>query len=282
MSGVFQDFGVLHLLEIGILAVIFYNLLIVFRGTRSAQMLSGLALFFLLLLVVAQLLNLEVLNWTLRQMSLYLALALIIIFQPEIRRALAELGNWQLSPSSPSTSHGSIEDLVRAVTLLSERKIGALIAVEREHSTAHLIGGTPINSAISPELLVSIFYPKSPLHDGGVIIRNMSIAEAGCVFPLTTSDKVPRGLGTRHRAALGLTEETDAVVVIVSEETGTVSTAFRGKLHRGLDEERLRRQLEKVLSKEQRRHLASLTTVALPTPQPLADLEAEKPQEEAL
>jgi diadenylate cyclase len=179
---------------------------------------------------------------------MYLAIAFVIIFQPEIRRALAELGKQHVFTTARERT--LVDQIVQAINLLAERKIGALIAVEREIGTrVTQETGTKIDSLVTPELLASIFYPHTPLHDGGLIIKEDRIVAAGCLFPLSQREELSKSLGTRHRAAIGMTEETDSIVIIVSEETGTISVAYKGRLSRGLDEERLRRVLSAVLLK---------------------------------
>ncbi len=245
--------GISGLLEIAVLSVGFYYTIQFFRGTRGAQVLTGLVVVLLLLTLLTRIVRMEVLFWLLQRFSVYLAVALVIIFQPEIRRALAEVGK---SPVFGITAdeRSLVEAVVQAAMLLSERKIGALIAIERQIGTrAVQETGKPLDARVTPELLATIFHPHTPLHDGGVIIRDQRVVAAGCVFPLTQQAEAVRTLGTRHRAALGLTEETDAIVVVVSEETGTVSVALNGRLSRGLDEDRLRRMLTSVLHRTRRR-----------------------------
>lgn len=235
--------------EIGVLAVAFYYLIRFFRGTRGAAVLSGLVLVVILLLALTHWFNLNTLSWLLQRFSVYLAVAFLIIFQPEIRRALAELGKQSVF-SSNNTALSVVDDIVKAATDLADQKVGALIAIEREIGTRHIQdAGTRIDSVVTPELLTSIFFPQTPLHDGGVIIRGDRIVSAGCVFPLTQRTELSKSLGMRHRAAIGLTEETDAVVIVVSEETGAISVAYRGRLSRGIDEGRLHRIVASILSR---------------------------------
>lgn len=239
--------GPTGILEILVLAVLFYYIILFFYGTRGAQILLGFAVLFVTLLVLTQVFNLDALNWLLKRFSVYLAVAFIVIFQPEIRRALAELGKQHVFAST-ARERSLVDNIVQAVLLLAERKIGALIAVEREISTrAVLETGTRIDSLVTPELLASIFFPHTPLHDGGVIVQRDRLVAAGCLFPLSQRQELSKTLGTRHRAAIGLTEEADAIVVVVSEETGTISVAYKGRLTQGLDEARLRRLLAAVL-----------------------------------
>ncbi|MFT5125653.1 MAG: diadenylate cyclase [Kiritimatiellia bacterium] len=241
--------GQTRILEIIILWGFLYYLLRLLRGTRGAAVMTGLIVFMVTLLAIIQLLNLYTLSWLFQQFSVYLGIAFIIIFQPEIRRALAELGRQNVFASNASKKN-LIDDVVQAVTTMSDNKIGALICIEREIGTRPIQEtGVRLDSAVSPELLSTIFFPRTPLHDGGVIIHGNRIVAAGCVFPLTQNQQSGRSLGTRHRAALGITEETDSVVVIVSEETGNISLAYRGRLSRGLDEERLRRLISSILSR---------------------------------
>jgi diadenylate cyclase len=236
-------------LEIVFLALCFYLVFMFFRETMSAQVLSGLVLLLVVMIGLTQLFRMDALNWLLRQLSVYLAIGLVIIFQPEIRRALAEIGKQHVF-APPSEPRATVDDVVQAVMLLAGQRVGALIAIEREIGTGAVQEtGVRIDSRVSPELLASIFYPHTPLHDGGVIIKDNRIVAAGCVFPVSQRAEGSKGLGTRHRAAMGITEETDAVVVVVSEETGAISVCYRGKLVRGLDDTRLRRFLSAMLLK---------------------------------
>lgn len=239
--------GLHGMLEIAILAVAIYYILLFFKGTRGAQVLSGFAIFYSALLGLTYVFQLDALHWLIQRFTVTLAVALLVIFQPEIRRALAELGPRHFYQNGPS-EHSLVETLVEAVRRLTENKIGALIVVERGVSTAqYQESGTVLDSRVSPELIMSLFFPNSPLHDGGVIIRGDRIATAGCLFPLTQRLELSRSLGTRHRAAIGLSEETDALVIVVSEETGAVSVAYKGRLRRGLEFDLLERFLSSLL-----------------------------------
>lgn len=237
------------LLQIFVLAVAYYYIFLFFRGTRGAQVLVGFALMLTILIGLTSLFNLDALNWLLRRLLVFLWVALLVVFQPEIRRALAELGKQPVFAVSRER-RTVVDHIVQAVVMLAEHRIGALIAVEREIGTrAVQETGTRLDAPVVPELLASIFFPHTPLHDGGVIIRGNRIAAASCVFPLSHNMELHKQLGTRHRAAVGLSEETDAVVVTVSEETGTISVCYRGRLSRGLDRERLVRFLSALLIK---------------------------------
>jgi len=238
--------GARGVLEILVLAIVFYYVMLFFHGTRGAQVLSGLLFLIIVLLVITYVFRLDTLTWILQRFSVYVAVALLIIFQPEIRRALAELGKQHVFVSSSERS--VVDNIVKAATMLAERKIGALIAIERETGTKAIQEtGTMIDSLVTPELLASIFYPHTPLHDGGVIIREDRVVAAGCLFPLSQREELSKSLGTRHRAAIGLTEDSDAVVIVVSEETGSLSLAYKGRLRRALDEQRLKRILTSIM-----------------------------------
>jgi len=239
-------------IEIIVLALLLYYIFTLFRGTRGAAILSGMIVIFAALFVITSLINLDILNWLLQKLMVYTALAFVVIFQPEIRRMLARLGKqsaWRADGVSAQLH--LVEPLVKTVRLLSKQKIGALIAIEREIGTRAIQDtGIKLSSRMSMELLATIFFPHTPLHDGGVIISGGKIRAAGCLFPLSQKEELSKTLGTRHRAAIGITEETDSVVIVVSEETGSVSIAYNGRLRRGLEEERLRRVLTSLLRRE--------------------------------
>ena len=238
-------------IEIFILAAMLYFIFRLIKGTRGSAILSGLILLFGILFAITSLSHLDVLNWLLSKLMLYISLAVVVIFQPEIRRVLARLGRQPWRSNGLSSQMSLVEPIMQAVSVLSKRKIGALIAIEREIGTRAIQDtGTKMHSTVSAELLATIFFPHTPLHDGGVIISGDRICAAGCLFPLSQKEALSKTLGTRHRAAIGITEETDAIVVVVSEETGSISIAYNGKLRRGLEEERLRRMLSSMLRRE--------------------------------
>ena len=235
--------------QIAVMAAAYYYVLLFFKGTRGAQVLLGLVLLIGVLIGLTRVFNLPELNWLISRLSAFLVVALLIIFHPEIRRALAELGR-QPSFVVPAERRTAVDHVVRAVVMLAEHRIGALIAIEREIGTRAIQEtGTRLEARVDSELLASIFFPHTPLHDGGVIIQGNNIVAAGCVFPLSQKAELHKQLGTRHRAAVGLSEETDAVVVVVSEETGTISVCYRGRMSRGLNGERLKRFLSALLLK---------------------------------
>ena len=231
------------MVEIAALAAVFYYGMLFFRGTRGAQMLWGF-LSLVAMLFVTRVLSLNTLNWLLQQVTGSLVVAAVVIFQPEIRRALAELGKQHLRVKEEREDVA--DEVAEAVLAMSAEKCGALIALERGVGTKGVLEQeTRLDAVVSSKLLRSIFYPRSALHDGGVVIEGGRVRAAGCVFPLSENRMAGRS-GTRHRAALGLSEETDALVLVVSEETGAVSLAVGGHLRRGLDEKELRRYLQRL------------------------------------
>lgn len=243
--------GVTGMLEILVLACAFYFLFSFFRESRSVQVSVGLVVLLIVLIGLTRIFHVDALNWLLRRFSVYLAVALLVIFQPEIRRALAEIGRQPLF-APPTEARSCVDSIVEAVMLLAEQRVGALIAIERTIPTKAIQEtGVRLDARVDAELLASIFFPHTPLHDGGVIISGNRLVAAGCLFPLCQRPELSRGLGTRHRAAMGLTEETDAIAVVVSEETGTISLSSRGRLSRDIDRERLRRVLSSVFTREQ-------------------------------
>lgn len=238
-------------LEIMILTLFVYYMILFIKGTRAVQVLKGVFLL-LLLFFVSQHLDLVVLNWLLTMFTPIAITALIIIFQPELRRGLARLGR---SPFFLSlSSDKQIPDIVtEAVIFLSQRKIGAIIAFEREIGLKNYIStGITLDSIVSKELLCSIFMPSTPLHDGAVIIERDRIAASTCLLPLSQYHQISKSLGTRHRAAVGLTEETDALVVVISEETGTVSVAENGSLLRDVAPAKIKDMLKTIYNQGQK------------------------------
>ncbi len=237
------------LIEIGILWFVFYRIMIFFEGTRAGQVWKGI---FILILAffLAQKLGLNTLDWILTKLFAISVIGIIIIFQPELRFGLARLGTQHLF------GHGlkeeEIDELIRqlsaSMTFCSQRKIGCLIAIEREDPLkSYINSGVAMNARVSPELLETVFIPGAPLHDGGVVIQGDTVAAASCLFPLAQNPYLSHALGTRHRAALGLSEETDALVAIVSEETGIMSLAVGGRLTQGLTREELMQSLRALL-----------------------------------
>ena len=229
-------------------AIIIYNLLLLIRGTRAVQMLLGL--FFLgLVYYAAVLAELPTLQRILENLLIVLPFAVIVLFQQEIRRALTRFGRnplWGLAKQQKVVA--SFSEIVLAATTLSTRRTGALIVIERLHGLRNYIeNGIALDSIVSYDLLINLFTPETPLHDGAVIVQDDRLAAAACFLPLTPNPELSKEFGTRHRAALGITEETDAVAVVVSEETGIISLAFDGELIRDLDGKSLRNMLYQYL-----------------------------------
>jgi diadenylate cyclase len=239
--------------EIALLASFIYYMCLLFRGTRGAAVLTGFIIVLLVIVGLTQLFQLDVISWILGRFFTFLAIAVLVIFQPELRRALAEVGSRQLF-SSPKQRGEMIDVLVETARSLSQKRCGGLMAVEREIGFRGVAEtGVPIGAKATPELLTTIFFPNTPLHDGGVVLRGDQIVAAACVFPLTQRQGLSASTGMRHRAAMGLTEDSDAVVVVVSEETGEISVAHRGHLVQGLDPDGLRAFLATTLTSVHRR-----------------------------
>ena len=234
-------------IEIVLLSVGIYYGYLYFRGTRGAKVLTGLAIVFLTLTLISTLLNLVVIGWIVRSFSVFLAVALVVIFQPELRRGLAELGGHPIF-SLTSEKRETVHDIAEAVTQLANKQFGALIAIERDTSIrVYEETGVTIDSDFSVELMLTLFHPKAALHDGGVIIRNGRIAAAACIFPVSQRETLDRSLGLRHRAGLGITEESDAVAIIVSEETGGISICHRRRIERNFTPETFRQRISEIL-----------------------------------
>lgn len=239
------------LLDIAVVAIIIYEFLKLIRGTRAVQMAVG-SLFIVALFYVSQLAPLQTLNWMIRNVLVYVAFAAIVIFQSDIRRALAHLGQARFFRyfTRPESDDENVEEIVVAATILAQQRIGAIVAVEREIGLRNYIeSGIPIDATLTYDLLVTIFRPGSPLHDGAVVLQEGRIAAAACFLPLTVNPRLSRDLGTRHRAAIGLTEESDAVAVVVSEESGQISVALDGEIERNLTPDDLRARLHDLLIK---------------------------------
>jgi diadenylate cyclase len=226
-----------------------YELLLLIRGTRAVQMaLSGgflIGLFFL-----SRWLGLETVNWVIRNMATYVVFAIIVLFQSDIRRALAHFGRAPFFRvlTRPETGNETIEEIVVAASTLAGRRQGAIVVIEREIGLRNYIeSGIPLDAQVTYDLLVSIFQPTAPLHDGAVIVQEGRVAAASCFLPLTVQPALSRELGTRHRAAIGLTEENDAVAVVVSEESGLISIALDGTIERGLAPNDLRNRLKALV-----------------------------------
>jgi diadenylate cyclase len=231
--------------EILILAVGIYYALMFVRRTRGWPVVVGFCVL-MVLMTLTTALNLEVLGWLLQAFLAFSAFAVLVIFQPELRRLLAEIGNLPLFVSAREERE-NIEVVIRTVERLSEVRIGALIAIEQSILLQEAVeSGVLVDCEATPEMFETIFFPNNAIHDGGVIMRGDRIVQAACIFPLTQRQDLSKSLGTRHRAAIGLSEETDAVIVVVSEETGAVSYTYKGQLVRGVSAEELRAFLTSV------------------------------------
>jgi diadenylate cyclase len=241
-----------------------YWLLVLIRGTRAVQILVGLIVL-MMASVASEVFNLVTLRLILENFLGSAVIIMVVLFQNDIRRALARVGRGFFPSVSAQQESRIVEEVVRAAQTLAQRRVGALIVLERETNLDDQIeAGTPVDAAVSKELLTSLFLPYSPLHDGAVVIQAGRVAYAGCILPLTARMKLPDGLGTRHRAGVGITEETDAVVVVVSEETASISVVIRGEIAHDLDPPQLRELLREALSGEQ----AELTPAPEPAPAP--------------
>jgi diadenylate cyclase len=238
-----------NVIEIGLLAIPIYALLRFLRGTRAFAAIVGIAIVIVLAFILSQQLDLAVIEWLLTKVPSLIAITLIIIFQPELRRFFAEIGvnPQRLLASDDKAGAETVEILIEAAMRMAATRTGALIAIERSIGMrSYIESGVPLNAQLSADLLQTVFDTKTPLHDGGIVIKDSIIVAAGCVFPLSEM-RLERALGTRHRAAIGITEETDCVALVVSEERGWVSLAHRGVLVENLEVDRLRRHLTRYL-----------------------------------
>ncbi len=236
-----------NLLDLALVFLIVYTVLKLLRGTRAVPMAAGLS-GFALLYFIAYRYDLATLEFILRGALLYLGVAIIVLFQTEIRQALITLGNRLRSPllarHRGQFGEGVYDEIVLAATTLASTKTGALVVIERDINLQNVIdGGVRMDAELTYDLLVTVFNPTTPLHDGAVVVRRHRVAAAACFLPLTLNPRLSKDLGTRHRAAIGITEDTDAVAVVVSEETGLISFVQNGQIRRGLDATHLRAQI---------------------------------------
>lgn len=254
----FSDMWISDILDIAIIAFIIYKAVGFFKETRAKILIKGL-LFLMLIWVVAQWFNLITLKWILVKFFDYAIIAVAVVFQPELRHALEKMGHSSFgwigsghdNDDNDKIKRG-IDEICKACASMSEQKVGALIVIERSTPLGEIADtGTQVNADISEELVENIFYPKSPLHDGGVVVRKSRILSAGCILPLTSNNELSKELGTRHRAAVGMSETSDAVVVAVSEETGKISICINGAIERNFNQITLREKLySEVLTSE--------------------------------
>ena len=233
--------------EILVLWILIYQIYRVFRATRGARILVGLGVMVILLTLASQVLELKVIEWIIKSAAAILAFALLIIFQPELRNGLARLGSTNLFSFSTTQQKVFLETLTESVVRLSKKRFGALFAIERGIDLdEYEATGVTIDSVLTVELVATIFHPKTALHDGGLILKSERVASASCIFPVSQKELSDRSLGLRHRAGFGITEETDAVAIVVSEETGSISIVVEGKIFRNLSEEEFREKLEEI------------------------------------
>lgn len=247
------------ILDILVVSYIFYKSYVLIKETRAEQLLKGI-IFIIIFIPISKLLNLEMLYWILSNTITIGVLSFIIIFQPEIRRALEHIGRTAFNDKhileDEETMERVITEIVNAVDNLSKSKTGALIVVERLTGLGETINtGVKIDAVVSSALLENIFVVNTPLHDGATIIRNDRIISSGCFLPLTSNNDLNKSLGTRHRAAIGLSENSDAIIIVVSEETGNISLAVNGSLTRNYDKNKLKDILIRIIRKSKDRNL---------------------------
>src|SRR2546427_1792039 len=241
--------GLWDLADILVVWILIYELLKLIRGTRAVQMALGGSLL-VVLFYGSRWGHLETVNWLVRNLVGYIVFAVIVLFQSDIRRALAHLGRGPFFRyfAKAESAEESIEELVVAANMLSSQRIGAIVAIERQIGLRNYIeGGIPLDAVLTYDLLLAIFHPDSPLHDGAVIVQDDRVAAAACFLPLTVNPKLSKELGSRHRAALGLTEENDSVAIVVSEENGIISVVADGQIERGLNADALRARLRSLV-----------------------------------
>ncbi len=247
----FLSFTLIDLLDILLVTFVFYKMYDILRGTRASQMFAGLILL-LVISVIVGLFGLKGMSWLVDSIAKVWVIAFVILFQPELRRLLIQLGQGRLVRRIfRMKTTRVIDEICRAATDLSQKRYGALIVLQRDMGMrAILETGVKVQAVATAELLVSIFFPRTPLHDGAVVINGNIVEAARCILPLTTMTNIDPSLGTRHRAALGITEESDAAVVVVSEETGQISLAYKAAfLDRGMTEDQLRERLQQIFER---------------------------------
>jgi diadenylate cyclase len=261
LKEIFEQFGPWALLDISIIAAIIYHILLLIKGTRAAQMLTGILMLFAAFLLSSNV-PLTAFNWAMNKFYASFIIILIILFQDDIRHALSRIGKKSLIAGAENISSQRVYDeITRAAVTLAENRIGALIVFERNIILSRYIDiGILLDARISKELLLSIFHTSSPIHDGAVIIQRGRITAAGCFLPLTREENIDSDKGTRHRAAIGITQETDAVVVIVSEEKGIFSIVVDGEIKPLRDSKELRNALKKYMQDESEIPLDSVQT----------------------
>jgi diadenylate cyclase len=254
--------GWLDIVDILVVSILIYEVLKLIRGTRAVQMAVGAGLL-AVLFYGSRSLHLDTVNWLVRNLFGYFVFGFIVLFQSDIRRALAHFGRTPFFRylAKAESAEESIEELVVAAGMLSQQRVGAIIAIERQIGLRNYIeGGIPLDAQLTYDLIVSIFQLASPLHDGAVIVREDRVAAAACFLPLTVNPKLSKELGSRHRAAIGLTEENDSIAIVVSEQTGSISVVVDGQIERGVTPEALRTRLQSLVINRRRRGARARTS----------------------
>jgi diadenylate cyclase len=248
-----REYWWIDVIDILIVAFVIYQLLKRLRGTHAVQVAGGGAVL-VLLFWISQWLDLQALNWLIRTFLPYAVFGILVIFQPEIRKILAHIGKTPLGGLFGSARTEEIlDEIVLATTTLSSRRVGAILVLEREMGLkSYIETGIALDAQITYDLLINVFTPGTPLHDGALIVQGSRVAAAACFLPLTVNPELSRTLGSRHRAAIGITEDTDAVAVVVSEESGTISVVVEGQIRRGLDGRSLRQALYETMEMERK------------------------------
>lgn len=255
----FTPFSIRDLIDIALVAFVIYRFLLLIRGTRGAQMTFGIVML-LLFYGVTRYYRLAAVQWLLSNILTYIVFAIIVLYQSEIRRGLANIGAASILGHHRRGNEGHYEEIVLAATTLASKKIGGLLVIERDIGLKnYLENGIALDAVLTYDLLVTIFSPNTPLHDGAVIVQQNRIVAAGCFLPLTLDPYLSKELGTRHRAAIGITEETDAAAIIVSEETGTISLAIGGEITRDLTGASLRTALKNAIEGRSKNRISHLT-----------------------
>jgi len=247
---IIRNIGVFDIVDMLIIAAVIYNILLLIKGTRALPMLMGIILI-IIVSFAARYLGLKTTSWVLDNFTGYIFIIIVVLFQQEIRRALAFIGETKVFGSQAKAKSVILDEIVKASTILANRQIGALIVLQRNTDLEHFLDdtGQKLDCIISREMLISLFIPYSPLHDGAVIISDGRIATAGSILPLTRKTELGKNYGTRHRAAVGVTEETDAIAIAVSEEKGSITVAQNGELSDELNAEKLREVLDSIFAK---------------------------------
>ncbi len=247
----FLTFTLVDLIDILLVAFVFYKLYDIMRGTRGSQMFVGMLLIFVASLVVGAL-GMKGMSWLVQSVAQVWVIAFVILFQPELRRLVIQIGQARIVRRLFRVKTTRvIDEICKAASELSQKRYGGLFVIQRDMNLRSIIdSGVKMQADVTAELIISLFFPRTPLHDGAIVINGNLIESAACILPLTENPNVDSSMGTRHRAALGLTEETDAAVVVVSEETGQISLAYRGEfLERGMTDEELRGGLEQIFER---------------------------------